>query len=325
MPRLSGAKITGYVALCVAALGASLFLPIGESQYQSHPLPAQNFQEAEARIHALIAAESDSILPVCRTKFLSHQARTTRVFVFVHGYTSCPEQFATLGAQFYDDGSNVLIVPLPLHGLPDRLTDAHSQLTARQLVEYADEVLDIARGLGQTVTIAGLSAGGTVAGWAAQNRADVDMAVLISPVFGYAVVPPALAVPAARIYGTLPEKYEWWDTIQKEKLGPSYSYPRYSHHALAQLLRLACVVMAEAKHHGAAVREILVVTNPADDKISSESIRTMIDRWKRGGKTVVRTYEFPDSLHLGHDIIDPTLANQRTDIVYPTLMQLMKR
>ena len=34
----------------------------------------------------------------------------------------------------------------------------------------------------------GISAGGLVTGWAAQQRQDIDQAVLISPCFGFAVV-----------------------------------------------------------------------------------------------------------------------------------------
>ncbi|NJP05385.1 MAG: alpha/beta hydrolase [Chloroflexaceae bacterium] len=50
---------------------------------------------------------------------------------------------------------------------------------------YASESVDIARGLGRHVTIAGISVGGTIAGWAAQFRADVDCAVLIAPALGW--------------------------------------------------------------------------------------------------------------------------------------------
>ncbi len=311
-------------------LAGSLFLPVNQGAFETHSIPAQSFEEAQSRVGALLKAEADSIVPACRTQFLSHEAKTARVIVFVHGYTSCPAQFAILGKQFFDAGHNVLIVPLPLHGLPDRMTGAHAGLKAEMLTEYADEVIDIAQGLGQEVTIAGLSGGGLVAGWAAQKRADVDLAVLISPVLGYAVVPPALSLPAARIYGWLPDQFEWWDTTQKETLGPEYSYPRYSHHALAELLRLANALIAEAGKRAPAAGEIVVVTNPHDDKISSDRIEQLVRRWRRenvqnGAMTRITSYEFPADLNLGHDIIDPTLPDQRIDVVYPKLMQLMKR
>ena len=311
-------------------LGVWLFLPESGAKYDTHSIPAQSFEEATARVGALLKSEVDSLVPACRTQFLSHQAKTARVIVFVHGYTSCPQQFAAMGKQFFDAGHNVLIVPLPLHGLPDRMTTLHSELKAIELTEYADEVIDIAHGLGQRITVAGLSAGGLITGWLAQKRADIDLAVLISPVLGYAVVPPSLSLPAAKLNVLLPNRYEWWDTTQKEKLGPDYSYPRYSYHALAQLLLLSQAVIADAGRNPPAAREIIVVTNPHDTKISSERIATLVRRWRRlnvdrGNPVRITTYAFPAELNLGHDIIDPTLRDQKVDIVYPKLMELMKR
>jgi pimeloyl-ACP methyl ester carboxylesterase len=314
----------------VAVVAASLFMPVGGGAFESHSIPAQNFEEAKSRVNALIKAEHDSIVPACRTQLMSHEAKTARVIVLIHGYTSCPQQFATLGRRFFDEGHNVLIVPLPLHGLPDRMTGVHAQLKASMLTEYADEVIDIAQGLGQEVSVAGLSAGGLITAWIAQKRADVDLCVLISPVMGYAVVPPGLSLPAARIYGWLPDRFEWWDTTLREKLGPDYSYPRYSYRALAQLLRLASHVIADAGKRPPGANAIIVVTNPSDDKISSERIETLLARWRKqnvanGARTRITTFAFPAEPRLGHDIIDPTLSDQRIDIVYPRLMELMRR
>lgn len=63
------------------------------------------------------------------------------VILLVHGYTNCPAQFGKLGRQFYDLGYNVLIAPLPHHGLADRLNDEQGQLSARELTAYADEMM----------------------------------------------------------------------------------------------------------------------------------------------------------------------------------------
>jgi len=40
------------------------------------------------------------------------------------------------------------------------MTDEQSQLTADELVAYADEMVDIAQGLGEQVIMVGISAGG---------------------------------------------------------------------------------------------------------------------------------------------------------------------
>lgn len=116
---------------------------------------------------------------------MTHGQPVERVIVLVHGYTNCPQQFHELGQRFYYLGYNVLIAPLPYHGLADRLTDEQAELKAEELVAYADEVVDIAHGLGKRVIMAGISGGGVTTAWAAQNRSDLDLAVIISPAFGY--------------------------------------------------------------------------------------------------------------------------------------------
>jgi carboxylesterase len=52
-------------------------------------------------------------------------------------------------------------------------------------VAYTDEVVDIGRGLGEHLTLAGLSGGGVVTAWAAQTRADLDQAVVMSAALGF--------------------------------------------------------------------------------------------------------------------------------------------
>ena len=128
-------KILAGIAAVIMIAAASLFVPLNQDAFASHPFPAADFAEARSRIDALQKAEADSIVPACRTRFFSHETRTTRVIVLVHGYTSCPEQFATLGKQLFDEGHNVLIVPLPFHGLADRMTVEHSRLKAVEVVD----------------------------------------------------------------------------------------------------------------------------------------------------------------------------------------------
>src|SRR6185503_9544167 len=119
----------------------------------------------------------------------THGQKVERAILLLHGYTNCPQQFLELGQRFYDLGYNVLIAPLPHHGLANRLTDEQSQLTAKELASYADEMVDIAHGLGNEVVMMGISGGGVATAWAAQNRSDLDLAVIISPAFGFKEIP----------------------------------------------------------------------------------------------------------------------------------------
>ena len=70
-----------------------------------------------------------------------------------------------------------------------RSRQEQSKLTAEDMAALTQETVDIAQGLGKKVTVAGLSAGGVMAAWAAQFRADVDLAVVMGPAFGLPFVP----------------------------------------------------------------------------------------------------------------------------------------
>jgi carboxylesterase len=285
----------------------------------------QSFAQAEFRISEARAGESGVLRPECETLFLSHGRKTARAIVLVHGYTSCPAQFAMLGRQLFDDGSNVLIVPLPYHGLPDRMNEVHAKLTALQLVDYADDVVDIAQGLGEKVVIAGLSVGGLVATWAAQHRADVDLAVPISPVLGYAVVPPVWSQAAANITRLLPNRFEWWDTVAAEKMTPEYAYPKYSRRTLAQALTLATAVIRSARRHPPSAQRLVMVGNKNDLLISNTRIDEIVGSWQNTAPQKISTFYFPASLGAAHDLIDVTRHDQKTDVVYPRLRQLLLR
>ena len=54
-----------------------------------------------------------------------------------------------------------------------------------------------------------------------------------------------------------------------------------------------------------------------------EIVRRMVARWRARGANLVRTYEFPNELHLLHDIVDPGHAGQRINVVYPKLLELV--
>ena len=144
----------------VVVLGVALFQPWNVATLQAHPQPAQSYAEALQRIDTLRSQETAPMNPVCQVQLLTHDRKVARAIVLVHGYTNCPHQFHALGQQFYDLGYNVLIAPMPHHGLADRMTEMQSQLTGEELTTYADSVVDIAHGLGEHVTMLGISAGG---------------------------------------------------------------------------------------------------------------------------------------------------------------------
>ncbi len=314
-------------AILIVLVGL-LMLPADDlSLYASHPNPAASYAEAVQGVESLRSAEV-GFDPDCHTILLTHGAKTAKAIVFVPGYGSCPAAFKELGTQFYDRGYNVLVVPLPYNGLADRMTTEQAKLQAEDLVRYTDEVVDLGRGLGDHLTLAGISAGGLATGWAAQQRQDVDRAVLISPGFGFAVVPERLTPFVSRAFIRLPNWFIWEDPSLKANALPKHNYPRDSTRALAQILRLSLATQTLASQNTPAVSSILVVTNLNDPDLNNVVTDKVVDLWRAHGAPDVQTYQFPLDLQLGHDLTDLQQRDQNaaaviSAVVYPKLLELI--
>src|SRR5574341_820563 len=142
----AGFGFLGLVILIIA-------FPAPTHKLSSRPRPVGGYDEALQRIEAIRVGQDSALNPACLLQFMTHGKRVERSIVFAHGYTNCPKQFQALGEAFYASGYNVLIVPLPHHGLADRLTTEQRLLTANELAAYADTAIDIAQGLGEQVTL----------------------------------------------------------------------------------------------------------------------------------------------------------------------------
>jgi alpha-beta hydrolase superfamily lysophospholipase len=301
-----------------------IFAPWNIGNLSSQPRPAHSYAEAVQRIDKLRDQETQDMNPVCRLQFMSHGQQVERVIVLVHGYTNCPEQFHQLSQRFYDLGYNVLIAPLPHHGLADRLTEEQAQLKAEELATYADKVVDIAQGLGQQVMMVGISGGAVTTAWAAQKRNDLDLAVIISPAFGYQEVKTILTAPGTNLYRILPNSFRWWDEALRAERGPEHCYPRYSTRALAEILRLGFAVQAAARRGPPAAQSILIVTNANDTAVNPELTARVVKDWREHDANL-ETYEFEAELGLPHDLIDPAQPDGQIEVVYPRLINLITR
>ena len=319
----------GLLAVLAVLLVIVLYLGLVPPSFAApaaHALPAASYDDAAAGIAALQAAEAAAGLnPLCQTQFLTHGHKTARVIAFVHGYTNCPQQFVPLGQKFFDLGYNVLIVPLPHHGLADRLTLALSDLTAEDMTNYVNRVVDLEQGLGDYTSLAGLSGGGVITAWAAQTRADLDQAVLIAPGFALKAIPQPATVLFTNAVLLAPDRYTWWDPVHQAAIGgPPYAYPRFSLHGLAQQLRLGFAIRDMARETPPAAGSIVLITNAFDEAVDNAAARQVAADWQAHGASLT-TYEFPITLLYGHDLIDPNQANQHVDQVYPKLIELINQ
>jgi alpha-beta hydrolase superfamily lysophospholipase len=310
--------------LALLAVAALLLLrPAGTGHFPSHPHPAADYADALRLVAAVEARDGEAIAHECRTRLLTHGARATRAVVLLHGLTNCPEQFRALGERLYERGANVYIPRLPEHGLADRMTTALARLDARAMCAATDEAVDIGCGLGDSVIVVGLCIGGSMAAWAAQERADVARAVPIAPLQGLARARGPLTLPAMNLMLALPNQFVWWDGKAKTNLpGPKHVYPRFSTRSVAQALLLGASVEAEARRAPPAARSIVLITVGSDVAVDNDAVARLARFWRAHGARLT-TLEFPARLRLNHDIIDPEQVGGNPALVYPVLLDLI--
>ena len=313
------------IVLIVLVVLWLLFRPIPINTLVSRPQPTADYDEALRRFHSFGEAETARarLHDVCHSKLMTHGQLTEHVMVFLHGYTTCPEQFAELGQRFFDLGYNVFIPCMPYHGCADRMTKDQGKLTAEDMAAYGDEAIDIARGLGRQVTVMGISGGGTVVAWLAQNRADVDYAIPLSAFIGMGIAPDFLSKPLANTLLTLPNLFIWWDPRTKEDNPYSiyYAYPRFSTHSLGQTLRLGQAVKEQAQRDAPAARRILMITNANDRSVNNAQLDGLMDAWRHHGVTDLRAYQFEKEMKMLHDIITPGTPGVPIEEVYTRLIK----
>jgi carboxylesterase len=290
---------------------------------ESHPDPATDYAGALERLAKLQVLDDDTINPVCRSRGLLHGRKTEHAVLLLHGLTNCPQQWADFGALLHERGVNVLLPRMPHHGLADRRTPEPGKLRAEELRDFGDRTVDIAAGLGDRVTIVGLSAGGIIAAWAAQYRSELAKAVLISPSIGLRSFGQRAQLLFMNVVLALPD-VATQRFISTDRAMP-YAYVGWSSHALGEVLRLGVATATAALRRRAAVQHLLVVTNANDTAVNNNLTRQLVSIWQTRGLRRVEYYEFDRAERLEHDLIDPNNPKQQVDVVYPILLDLITR
>lgn len=274
-----------------------------------------------ARAEALRAREA--ALPLHeggRTIVLSHGHRTDRAFVLLHGLTNSPRQFRELGEALFAAGANVIIPRLTHHGLADRMTEAHGDLTAQDLVRYAESGIDLAQGLGDKVTVVGLSVSGTSAAWLAGERDDLDEVFLLAPLFGPGVVPDSLTPAVTAALVRLPNTFLWWDPKRRENLpGPPTNYPRFPTRGLGEALRLG--MAATTPDRPLKVRRLGLILSETDIAVNNARTLRLVEQWRTDSPdTEFFAHTFPAAERVPHDFIDPLQPDARTEEINAKLV-----
>jgi esterase/lipase len=307
------------------AAGAAIFLillaaviPTRPVNFASQPAPARTYAEALGRVAERQQADDRVAAPGGRSVFMTHGAPTSRVVVLFHGFTNSPRQYEHLAARLYEHGDNVYVPRLPHHAERNGNARTLAGLTATELRASADSAVDVAQGLGDSVIVAGVSAGGTLAAWVAQYRADVRRAVIVAPVFAIGRVPSLLDTPLMNLALRIPNL--------TRNTSPDSARPDrelgVSTRAIAQILRLGAAVLQMSKERRPLTPNIVFVVNANDHTVKTSAAIEVARNWSARGASPV-AYQFPKSLGLPHDIAEEAHPNADTAAVYPALEALI--
>lgn len=316
--------IAAAIALLAAAIVALALWPLDPGELTTRIAPIEDRDKALALIEKLKAEIPDSVRPECRGYVFDHGRKTEDVFVLMHGLTNCPAQFREFGELLFERGANVLIPRTPYHGYLNDYMANQKLLTGQAMINAADTAINAAHAFGDRIIVVGLSVNGTTAAWLAQNRDDIDLAVIISPFFAPHGIEPPWDVAAARILYRLPNALVWWDRVAKDELDrPEHAYPMFATHPIAHVMRVGVDATRDAEIHPLAAARALIVTSASDIAVNNGSAEKIADRWEALAPGRVATFEFPLDDAVPHDSIDPAQPGARTDLVYPKLIELI--
>ncbi|WP_445633189.1 Alpha/beta fold hydrolase [Nostoc sp. DSM 114161] len=242
----------------------------------------------------------------CRSKFLIHPEFTSKVFLFLHGFTAGPYQFEPLGKAFFNKGYNVLIPLQPGHGRSGNWSRQNPPPLPTDIQIYQQfllEWLQIAKTLGEQVVIGGLSSGGTLAAWLGlEHPQEIDRALLFAPFFGsrYSLFDGLIKI--------LPIYFEWFN---KDAPG-NFGYKGFRLKALRIFLQLGEEVLEKAQSSVCA--PVLMVCSEADTAVSRSKHQEFFRRVvKQQPKSWY--YCFDDSLHIEHRMMTKMEDNDYEELV----------
>ena len=284
-----------------------------------------DYNSSLAMIQNRNAKETDKVNPVCKDILMDQKKKVEKVVLIYHGFTNCPKQFEILGQQLFDKGYTVYIPRMPRHGLSNLLTDETAELTTRELVDYSNETVNIATGLGDKVEIIGISGGGLIANWVGLQSEKITKVMNIAPLYEPLNYPHWQLRPIVNLLDILPNQFKWWDDIAKDKpqFGPKYAYPRYALKAINSFLKLSLDLDYRLDNVLSSYNQkYILISGETDKAINNDVAFDYTSELMEIPNTTVVTYQFPADLDLNHDIIDPNQKQAKIDKVYPKLIEL---
>ncbi|MBK8445713.1 MAG: alpha/beta fold hydrolase [Micropruina sp.] len=267
--------------------------------------PAPGRAAALARLAELQQLDAD-IPEGTRTRFFEPDETARVTLVIWHGFTNAPSQFVAVAEQLCEAGYRVLLPRMPHHGQADLLNRDLSNLTQDELVTHTTTCIDIATGLGESVWVIGLSAGGVLAALAAATRPEIDRAVLIAPL----VAPKGFPMPAVRLCvkwpRIVPRFYMWWDPRVKDELGHSpYTYPGFPLPGVMPFLHLSELMFDGTVRPDHRLQRVVLITNPNDIAVRQDAARAFSATVFAGSSDYYGVAGIDKALNWVHDFVDP--------------------
>jgi hypothetical protein len=208
---------------------------------------------------------------------------------------------------------------MPYHGYRDRMTDAVANLRSSDLESAALEAVAIAALCGERVVALGISIGATLAGWLTA-RTRIDTGIAVAPFCGVRELYGGLNDALGAALRGAPNRFVWWDPRAKERQPPPHGYPRFATRALGESLQISTDLAG--RPGGEAGRRVIVVCNDRDPVVNNPfAVRRFHRHADRGVQVENVTLH---GLPAIHDIIEPSIPQARTELVYPKLIELIE-
>ena len=120
----------------------------------------------------------DKVRKRCQPRIWDWEERRKNAVVLVHGLTDSPYFMAAIGRYFHEEmGFNVLLPLLQAHGL--KKPDGMRGVSVEEWKTNVEFAIEKAKGMGDRVSIGGLSTGGTLSVFQALTNRDIDGAVYL--------------------------------------------------------------------------------------------------------------------------------------------------
>ena len=260
--------------------------------------------DAGAIVASLDAGEEHLLGDEMHSAVLDHGRRTGCVTVLLHGLTASPRTWREFARVRHARGENVLIPRLPRHGHADRMSEALAGLTSAELTAQGDRIIDAAAALGDEVVLVGHSLGGALALHLAHRDARVFRAIAVAPFLGIKRLPPDWHAWTRAVLEHAPNRFLYWNPIDKGRGVPEHGYHRYTTRSLAACLALADTLRDDARAGPPRARHIELVRNAGESSVNNGAIDDLVARWRAVGGERVRVHTLV-GLGRSHDVIEP--------------------